>query len=354
MQGLRSFLAWWLAELAGMAPRGLGRALGLTPPVLTLECEPDRLVLTYPRGARRARSESVGFGASGPDPLRAAVSKVLGGTSPNKVFVELVIDQGRALQRRVRVPRAAAREIAGVVSFEIERHTPYRADQVVYGWTIDPAGGDSRELAVDLVMAPREIVDRLIAALREGRLVPDAIRVAVGGTSRADLPLRAAGIEAAAQGGAIRLLAVCALLLGIVAAGMPALRQSQVKSGLEAALEQQRARVAAVGRQDGPAARRRDTLRAIIAAKDAAPSVTRIFDGLSASLPDGTWLYHVSVLDGEVVIEGMTDRSARLVKLLEASPLFKSVRYNAPVTRERSGRTERFSFALKLAGGGGT
>ena len=59
------------------------------------------------------------------------------------------------------------------------------------------------------------------------------------------------------------------------------------------------------------------------------------------------------MLDGEVVIEGLTDRSTRLVKLLEASPLFESVRYNAPVTRERGGRTERFSFVLTLATGSG-
>jgi len=352
MRGLRSFLAWWLGELAGMAPRGLLRALALAPPVLTLECAGERLVVAFRRGERGERSETVGFGATGPASLRDVVPRVLDGTPPENVFVELIIDQGRALRRGVRVPRAAAREIAGVVSFEIERHTPYRADEVIYDWSTDVAAGDGTELAVDLVMAPRKIVGQLVAAARDGGLAPDAIRVATGETSRADLPLEAAGIEAAGRGGLIRFLTASAVALGIVAAGMPVFLRHQAATALDVAVERQRARVATAGRRDAAASRRSATLRAIIAAKGAAPRVTRIVDRLSAILPDGTWLHHVSVLDGEVVIEGMTDRSTRLAELLEASPLFASVRYNAPVTRERGGRIERFSFALKLAGRG--
>lgn len=354
MVGLRSFLTWWLAELSALVPRAPLRALGLLPPVLTLECRGGTLAVSFRRGGRGARSESVAFGESGPAPLRETVSRLLGGVAPGNVFVELVIDRDRALERTVRVPRAAAREIAGVVSFEIERHTPYRADEVVYDWTLDPAAVDGQTLAVDLVMAPRQIVGQLVAAAAQAGLTPDAIRVATGATSRRDLPLAAAGVAPAPTGGAPRLLAVAALLLGLAATGAPFARQYQVTSGLETAVEQAKTRAVTAARQGGDVARRRDALHAIIAAKQAAPAVTRIFDRLSAILPDGTWLHHVSVVDGEVVVEGLTDRSTRLVKLLEASPLFEQVRYNAPVTRERGGRTERFSFVLKLSGGGGT
>lgn len=354
MAGAGSFLAWWGAELGALVPRGLPRALGLLPPVLALECEDERLVVSFRGRGRAARTEAVGFGPAGPAPLGDAVARLLGRVAARDVAVEILIDQGRALQRTVRVPRAAAREIAGVITFEIERHTPYRADEVVYGWAVDPAATDDQTLAVDLVMAPREIVGQLVAAAKRAGLRPDVIRVATGPGSRRNLPLEAAGIEPERPGGVLRLLAGAALVLAIVAAGAPLYRQHRIVSGLEAAVEQAKSRALAAARQGGDAARRRAGLQAVIAAKRAAPAVTRIFDRLSAILPDGTWLHHVGVSDGEVVIEGVTDRSTRLVKLLEASPLFESVRYNAPVTRERGGRTERFSFVLKLAGGGGT
>lgn len=354
MDRLRSFVTWWLAELAGLFPRGLLRALGLLPPVLTLECAAERLTVAFHHGERGARTEGVPFAAATPEALGDAVRKVLGHVPARKVSVELIVDQSRALRRTVRVPRAAPREIAGVVSFEIERHTPYRAGEVVYDWSIDPDASDERGLSVDLVMAPREIVARLIEGARAGGVEPDAIRVATGPASFADLPLDAAGIEPRRAGATVRWLAAAAVLLGFVAAAMPLVRQQQAISALEASVEQAKARALAAGRAGEDTARLHRTLEAVLEAKRAAPPVTRILDRLSAVLPDGTWLHHVSAVDGEVVIEGMTDRSTRLVKLLEASPLFRSVRYNAPVTRERGGRTERFSFALELARGGGS
>ncbi len=83
----------------------------------------------------------------------------------------------------------------------------------------------------------------------------------------------------------------------------------------------------------------------------ASPPLIRILDTLSELLPDGTWLRNFSKVEDKVLIEGLTDSSARLVNLLDASPLFDSVTYVAPVTRERGGRVERFSFSLTVIGG---
>ena len=56
----------------------------------------------------------------------------------------------------------------------------------------------------------------------------------------------------------------------------------------------------------------------------------------------------MSLVNRELLIEGLTDSTTRLVGLLEGSPQFQSVSYVTPVTRERGGRVERFSFSVKL------
>ena len=76
-----------------------------------------------------------------------------------------------------------------------------------------------------------------------------------------------------------------------------------------------------------------------------------VLHALSGLLPDGTWVEQFSVVGNEVILEGRTDSSSRLVGLLEASPLFESVKYLAPVTRDAGAGVERFNFSLRLAQG---
>ncbi len=201
-------------------------------------------------------------------------------------------------------------------------------------------------------MVPRDIVQTLLRGFQTADLTPNSVTVTVSegsGRPRAlALPGDDLGISPRRLGRGVRILGAMALVLGILALGAPLLRLHVVSTDLDMAVVEAHDRAAASRGPRADVERIQVTAHQLAQTKAASPSVIRIFEALSALLPDGTWLRYVSLVRNEVLIEGLTDSSARLVARLENSPLFGSVKYVAPVTRERGGRFERFSFSIML------
>ncbi len=336
-----------MAELAGLLPKSFLSVIGLSIDRLTCQRDSHSFVFSLDVKGRTEQPQTLALNDFNPARFASVAKQVLGGRVAERVRSELVIDPALALTCNLQIPHAAEHELAGALSFEVERHTPYRADEVLFAWNIDRRASSEEMLAVNLTVVPRNVVLPIVEAMRKTGIAANKIRIASTDRNGADLTA-AAGITALPAKPLLRTLMLTAFLLIIAATAIPYLRQSLTISDLKDRIGVARGRVAALAAVGDNAARIQDAARIVVDAKLSKPSVARILETLSTILPDGTWLSHVGIVDGEVLIEGMTDRSARLVDLLEASPLFASVRYAAPVTRERGGQVERFSFALAL------
>ena len=330
-----------------MLPMRWLRAIGLGVDRLTCRRDGQSFVLSLDVRGRTEQTQTLALEGFNPARFASVAKQVLGGRATDRVRSELIIDPALALTCNLQIPHAAQHELAGVLAFEVERHTPYRAAEVLFAWNIDRRASSEEMLAITLTAVPRNVVMPLIDAMRETGIAADTIRIASTDKSGTDMTA-AAGITARPARPLLRALALTASLLIIGATAVPYVRQNLTVSDLEERIGAAHSSVAALAKVGDNAARLEDTARIVVDAKLSKPSVVRILETLSATLPDGTWLRHVGIVDGEVLIEGMTDRSARLVDLLEASPLFAAVRYAAPVTRERGGQVERFSFSLTL------
>ncbi len=87
----------------------------------------------------------------------------------------------------------------------------------------------------------------------------------------------------------------------------------------------------------------------VLAAKAAAPSAVRLLDDLSQRLPDDTWIAQFKLLAGRLDIHGTAASAAALVPLIEASPLFGSVTFRAPIVRDPLTGKEQFQMSIALA-----
>ncbi len=330
-----------------MVPGTLPRALGLAPDVVIVRGDGGRYFLEYTHGVRGERRVSAPIDDIESPQLPAELDRILDGAPREHVRVELQLDHGAAIARTVRVPRAAEKELAGVLSFEVERHTPYRAGEVLFVYRINDAAGDAETLAVDLDIVPRKTVDDIVECLSKHGLSPEVIRVAAadGGAHM----LVGAGPETASKpaGRPLRVAAAAAAVLAVVAIASPLLRLHATAAHLrtEIAATRERASTTLTLRDD--VSRIQATTRQIVEAKRQSASAVRILEGLSKLLPDGTWLHQVSLVGDEIILEGNTASSADLVKVLESSSLFGAVSYVSPVTREPGKNVENFSFSIK-------
>ncbi len=332
------FLAWWGGELAALLPGGPAdsrRAVRLRLDGESLHIETDG------QPAGKARIGKAGKPLAGA-PLKAAAAAAAEGRP-----VILEIAPGQALGRQIRVARAAEQELEGVLSFEIERHTPFRADEVAYAWRPDPSQDDPQHVGVDLVAVPRRILDPLCAGLDAHGLTPAEV-LARPDAAHAPLSLPDEGTDGPPASPLLP-VAVTALLVGAVLLS-PLWRVEYAADARRAeAAAAQRAFAAEAGGRDA-AARSARAVAQLAAARAERPTVLATLDALSGLLPDGTWLMRFAMTGPEAALEGRTQSAVDLVGRLEAAPRVAAVAYAAPVTRDPVGGGERFGFTVTLSG----
>lgn len=348
-------LGWWSSELAAMMPATARRAVGLDRDILLL-CLSDGRLEVRRRGSsgERQLASMAWHDRDQADPA-AMLRDPLAELDAQKVRVELVVDAELTLRRTLHVPRAAEAEIRGVLSFEIERHTPFRDHEIYFDHVIDREASNDATVTANLVIVPRRIVDPVIRGLRELGFDLDRVVVspAAGAAGDETVTIPVEGVVKRRHRGnnAIKLWATLTIVLAVAAATMPLIRLMSLSETLAVAVQQAEAEAETTRSLQDEVDRLSRGMNVIARAKAEASSPLAILQDLSHLLPDGTWVVQFSIVGDEVILEGRTDSSARLVGLLEASPLFESVKYLAPVTRDAREGLERFNFSLRLAPG---
>ena len=105
----------------------------------------------------------------------------------------LLLPGGQVLRRRILLPAAATERLREVVAHELDRQTPFRADQVAYDCRVLSIDAASKMAQVELLVLPREKLEAALVAAR-----------AAGG------PLERGGCARCSQGRPLRLQPVAA------------------------------------------------------------------------------------------------------------------------------------------------
>ncbi len=266
-------------------------------------------------------------------------------------IVLLRLAPGAALQRDVTLPLAAEAGLDRVLTYEMDRLTPFAAADVFFAWRVLRRDREAGRLSLRLSLVPRPPLLPLLEALRQAGAGPQAIEIpAAPGRARLRIPL--AHERSASARRERRLLALasgCCVVLALLALLLPFVLQSVASARLDrriAALQPRVAMAQALHRRiAGSSAgaelveteRRRlgDTLGVIAA-------VTRV-------LPDDSYLSDLTLRQGQLTISGQSAAAAKLIPVISADPAFSAPAFAAPVTRIEGQNTDLFSIRAGVA-----
>ncbi len=341
----REFLRWWLGELAALVPGGAERLLagGRQDLVLEVAREDGAEVVRAELGASRAagpleRLERTEVGA-----LAAAARRVVLRLAPQAV-----------LRKPVRLPLAAEENLRQVLGFEMSRQTPFAAEDVYFDYRVTGRDRAAKRLELELLVARRERLDRLLDRLAGAGLHIDSVSLA-GDDGEEPFELLPVG-RAARRGGVRRALkpalAALALVLAVALALLPGVQRAQLARQLEPEVEQARRSALAVRELQEQIERLDASLQFVVREKGAAAQVIEIIEEVTRLLPDDTWLSEFQLVGRELQMRGEAPAAARLVSLFEATDRFANVRFRSPVTQAVGRETERFHLAAEIAGEG--
>jgi general secretion pathway protein L len=251
----------------------------------------------------------------------------------------LVLPAERALIRELSLPLAAEENLREVLSFEMDRFTPFTADDVVFDVAILGRDAEQGRLNVLLVAARREVIDDLVAHAHG-----PAVGIAVAGTPASiDLMPR----PPRRFDRTTKMLAGLGVILLMLSAALPFHRQQQELDRLNEAIAALRVEAAEIDaiRADIEAALASE--RFLAAARAKRPSALATLEALSVLVPDDAWLNVLTLSPDGVEFSGLAGSAEEVLRALEASPLFTAALFRAPVDQDISSQRERFTLAAK-------
>ncbi len=336
------FARWWVSELRELVPADwLGWVDGDAIPRLLILRDHDRIVcrLSSVREPAEAQFPLQSFGAG-------ALDAWLGrcGLRREQVLVGSVIGRDLFFLRDLNVPKAALAALPRILDQEVLRRTPFQLADIWHAATQMP--GETTDVLSMCHWIIRK--DRAEAALAElGLSVSDVDFLAIGDGRGEFVPVinfPGAGLEDPIWARrVVKLLAVAgltAVMLGVVTFEWC---QSSVATDIEASLVQ--AREGAQGGRGGL----NQTARLFAMKADA--GILEIWDELSRVLPDHTFLTETRIADGAVTISGFSADAARLVRIIDESPMFSGASLAAAITPDAAEQKDRFSIVFKVRGG---
>lgn len=348
------FWRWWTGELAGLMPSWLRQTGASDADALLIEITPQSIRLQRWLQGTLTEQGRVERQPGDPDAQGAAFQDSFRKLHKRDEAVALWLSTAQCLSKQLELPLAAAKNLRQVLGFEMDRHTPFKAEQVYFDFRVLRVDNQNNRISVQLVAVPRSEMDRLLDLLSRWGVVATAVYVA--GTALpggASINLMPAERSTAAQprvrlSATHRALLLLVFLLAAAALAIPVWQKREAVQALQPLVD--RAKQQAM---DTDALRREQEKLAteynfMLLKKQSAPPLVVLLNELSRLLPDDTWVQQLSIKGNELQIQGETGFSSSLIALFEHTSLLRGASFRSPLTKGDLPGSERFHLAAEI------
>jgi general secretion pathway protein L len=331
------FMRWWFDQLVGLVPAGLRHRFRRPPDAVLLNGGARELTISV-----RRRGVERPLGAAG----QQRGGRLKRGALPDLVLLRPPVDA--VLRKRLRLPAAALGHLRRALGYEMERETPFAADELHWDYRLIRPDGEASQLEIEMVLVPRAALAPVLVQAAAASLTPTALEIAEDREAPWFIPLAEASRRRVDRVGAV-LVAVTAVLL-LLAFGLPWLRQQEALETVTARLETTRAHAADAAVLRGEIDKLADAADFIATERQHAGRPLAILAAATRALPDDAYLSALSLHGARVVFTGYAPNASGLIARLADAPVFRNPAFTAPVVREPGSGLETFAIDVSLAG----
>lgn len=344
LPSLNAAWRWWTGELAQLVPQGWRRNFTSRRGGLVLALSTNyRGELLQRAGGRESKLANLDLSPAGIEEAR----EILSSARQRKAGTAIRLPPEAGLSSTVILPVVAESNLGQVVSFELDRRTPFKREEVYHSQRVIQRLDGGKRLLVQLTVVPRQAVDGAVALAQRLGLALD--RVELAGEERANfMPQRPPRLATrlpsffAVSALAAAVLSVIALLIPLYRAhGELAMLQQELAEVQSRAIESEKLQkeVAAEVQEAG----------FLAAKKRQVPSVSEALYTLTHLLPDDTWLSELEIAGGEARINGYANSASAILGLVDQSQRFLNAAFRSPVVQDQRANREQFNIAARIA-----
>ena len=373
--GLPAFWRWWADQLAPLAPRALAAAMARRRLRPVLAFEPDAIVvwtLVLRDGsmqfAEAARVPRGGDAALMRDAGRAAIEQLPrapynGAGAAPRVIVSL--PRGEILRKQFTMPAAVERDLEQTLAYDLDRHTPFKPDELYFDAAVIARDPVKKEIRVDWAAARRTVVDQAVKQAESIGAsvvaVTPEITDAQGPATRPGTKLDLLAADARPDLSLWRRwqlwvpLALIALL-ALVAIVLPLWQKRAYTMALLQVTGEARVQAEASSKLRAELEQQAADYNFALGKKYAYPNAVQVIEDVTKLMPDDTWITQFEVKSAtkgkepyrEMMLKGESANAGQLVTLLEDSHEFVDAAPRSPTMKIQPGPGEIFDFAARV------
>lgn len=349
----KAFLRWWGAELAFLVPKKIWTLFNSQTFVLIFNTDSQGIKATLLDSLHPEHplyTETLDTADS-----TAWQKFKLQHPQTEKVRLILRLSGTQAISKILHLPEAAQENLQQVVRFELDRYTPFKAEQIYF--TVLPLGKtEFGQLQVLLTFTPKTHLDDALEALKLWGVKPDAVDCQSLNARFPQLTHKYNLLPEQHRQTPNRLMqtltwSVNSLLVILLAAVLiyPINLQKQAVDILKSRIKAQEKQALLVASQQQAMDTLQEQAQHIIDIRQNTAQLIDILNELSQLVKNDTWLTNLQYADNHLQIQGQSPAASTLISTLEASPYFSNVSFASPLTQDKASGLERFQLTMNVS-----
>ncbi|MEP6483198.1 MAG: PilN domain-containing protein [Rudaea sp.] len=350
---LPRFFAWWGNELVALLPERWRAMLAERADALLLEAQGSELVIWRQSGERTRELSRISL-AEPIDVQKASFARLRNQLDDPDLRRFYCITAERTLRRNINLPAAAENNLRQVLAFEMDRQTPFKADQVYFDYRVAARSSSDKNLAIELTVVPRAQLDNELTKIAGVDAELDGVDCWKEGTGTRRAGLNLMPIDRRAKRKNLRLRLNLALAGAVVVLLVTVMVQSLANR--ESALAAMTADVEKAQTDAKQVSQARKTLQDTIDAanflsrkKHETPLMVDLLNDITARLPDDTYLERLNVDEkNKIELQGLSDDASKLIGLLSKSELLANPSIQGTIQPDPRTKKDRFNITLEF------
>lgn len=345
---IKRFWHWWVGELTACLPDVLTERFTKRGQYLIAELHGDLCDIRF--GAR-GKLDLIGNFSIDSQPSDHNY-QYFNNLSQRADQTILLLPQTLLLENTIRLPLATENNLSNVLKYEIDRYTPFVAEQVYYGFTVVGRDPVNQQLDVSIKLVMRDVLDPILNRFQQLGFQPDVVAPAAEASKdiysvnllpkKDTAPHKASGFI----GTHWRWLGVIMLIL--IAVTVVLNSQANRISELEEAVIVPKAKAEQSKIIEEDIRLLKESRAFLTDKKTKTHSTLKLLQQLTDTLPDHTWITQFELKEQSVRIQGESRQASLLIGLLDELPEYQDVRFASPVTLNTRTRKESFVIMATL------
>ena len=350
VEQFRRFWRWWTGELRACVPAFLSRAVNRMRVLPLVVPEPIGFTLYRFDGATWQRvAKTTG---ETPEASASALGAMLRKAGVKRF--SLALNPGQYLSKIIHLPQAAEDNLRNALRYELDRHTPFKPEDVSFDCCVVGRNNAAREIDVRMVIAPKTTISHAVESVAASGVLVAAVQPAL--PDAASLPINLLPHE---ENGSSPMQRIVRWAPWMLLAGLAGV-------ALVLPIHQKRAQVIELQPQVNIAAQQAQAADALHQQLDRAqgeynfllqkrystPTSLQLLHEVTRILPDDTWLQNFELRSTskgrELQLQGETGVAGKMIELFEQSALLTGATFKSPMTQAPGSQGSRFHLGMEV------